>query len=206
MIARMMIAALTATAIAIAGAGYSAAQDAKTKAPAKTQKKTPKKTKKTEKKSEPKAAKKKETPGTPVLIAQFGDWGVYVNKAAKTCFALSQPKEREPNGVKRNPAYFFVTTRPGDKLSNEVSVMTGFALKEDAAVAVSVGNANFAMYAKNDGVWIKEPAEEAKLVDAMRKGDDLSIKLTPAKGAVTTDTYSLKGVTQALERAAKECS
>lgn len=204
MIARMMIAASAAAALAFAGAGYSAAQDAKAKAPAKKERKV----QKTKKKEVPEAknAKKKETAGSPVLIAQFGDWGVYVNKTAKTCFALSQPKERAPNNIKRNPSYFFVTTRPADKLSNEVSVMTGIVLKEDAPITISVGDANFAMYPKNDGLWIKDPAEEPKLVEAMRKGADLTIKLTPAKGAATTDTYSLKGVTQALERAAKECS
>lgn len=208
MIVRSLIAALTGMALVWAGTNLTVAQTGEKKAPAKTapKKAAPKTEKKkaAPKKEEPKE-KKKAAASAPALIAQYGDWGVYVNKTAKTCFALSQPKERLPANVKRETAYFFVTSRPSEKLANEISIMTGFALKEDADMALAVGPANFPMYPKRDGVWVKDPADEPKLLDAMRKGDDMTLKLTPARGAVTTDRYSLKGVTQALERVAKEC-
>lgn len=212
---RLVLAALLGAALVSAGAMHSAAQDGQKKAPVKTvPRKAPEK-KEAPKKDAPKAEQpkaeqkkaeqKKTTPGAPVLVAQFGDWGVYVNKTARTCFALTQPKERQPANVKRDPAYFFVTTRPNDKLVNEISIMAGFALKEDAEAVLASGGANYPLFVKGTGLWIKEPADEAKLLDALKKDKEITLKLTPAKGAVTTDRYSLTGLPQALERVAKEC-
>ena len=61
------------------------------------------------------------------------------------------------------------------------------------------------MFTQNDGAWIKNAAEEPQLIEAMRKGSDMLVKGTSARGTNTTDTYSLRGVTNALDRVAKEC-
>jgi invasion protein IalB len=206
---RIVLIALLGAVLVSAGATYSAAQDGEKKAPVKAapkkdapkaeQKKAP------EKKEAPKAEQKKSTPGTPTLIAQFGDWGVYVNKTAKICFALTQPVDRQPANVQRNPAYFFVTTRPSDKLVNEISIMTGITLNEGADVALVASGTNFPMYVKGHGLWIKDTNDEQKLLEALKKDKEITLRLTPAKGNVTTDRYSLTGLPQALERVAKEC-
>jgi invasion protein IalB len=61
------------------------------------------------------------------------------------------------------------------------------------------------MYTQNDGAWVKNAAEETRLVDAMRKSPDAVIKAQTSKGTQTTDTFSLKGISQALDRVAQEC-
>jgi len=58
---------------------------------------------------------------------------------------------------------------------------------------------------QNDGAWVKNAAEEAKLLDTMRKGADVVIKATTSRGTQTTDTFSLKGIGQAVDRASQEC-
>jgi hypothetical protein len=210
---RLVLVALLGAVLASAGAMHSAAQDGQKKAPVKTApKKTPERKEAPKKKEAPKAEQKKAepqkrtTPGSPALVAQFGDWGVYVNKTARTCFALTQPKERQPANVKRDPAYFFVTTRPGDKLANEISIMAGFTLKEDAEAVIAAGGASYALFVKGNGLWIRNPDDEQKLLAALQKEKEIALKLTPARGAATTDRYSLIGLSQALERVAKECS
>jgi invasion protein IalB len=105
-----------------------------------------------------------------------------------------------------NPVYMFISTRPGEKVKDEVSVLvTGYQLKGNTEATVTVGSANFAMYTQNEGAWVKNAAEESQLVDALRKGQDVVIKATTAKGTKTTDTFSLKGIAQALDRVAQEC-
>lgn len=145
--------------------------------------------------------------GSPSLVGQFGDWGVYVGggNSGKVCFALSQPRERLPAGLNRDPGYIFVSTRPGDNVRNEFSALVGFPLKEDADPSVRIGDDTFALYARQSGAWIRNVAEEARLIDAMRKGSDLEMKSTSSRGNVTTDRYSLSGITQALDRVAQEC-
>ena len=61
------------------------------------------------------------------------------------------------------------------------------------------------MYTQNDGAWIKNAPDEARMVDTMRKGADMVVKGTTSRGTQTTDTFSLKGIAQALDRVAQEC-
>ena len=143
----------------------------------------------------------------PTLIAQYGDWGVYVSQTPKTkiCYALSQPKDRQPAALKRDPAYFFVSTRPGENVRNEVSIVVGFTIKEGSDATLDIGSANFPFYTKNDGAWVRNAAEETKLIDAMRKAKDFSVKSTSLRGNPNTDRYSLAGIGQALDRVTQEC-
>jgi hypothetical protein len=39
----------------------------------------------------------------------------------------------------------------------------------------------------------------------MKKGSKLIVKATSAKGKATTDTYSLSGIGQALDKVRKDC-
>jgi hypothetical protein len=52
---------------------------------------------------------------------------------------------------------------------------------------------------------VKNAAKEGQLVDEMRKAAKLQVKAASKKGNLTTDTYSLVGFSQALERVQKDC-
>ena len=138
-------------------------------------------------------------------VAQFGDRGVFTSttQRGKVCYAASQPKSRAPAGLQRDPAFFFLTSRPGENVRNEVSLTLGFPLKGDATA--TIGSASFALYTQQNGAWIKNAAEEGRMVQAMRGGSQLTVRSTSLRGNVTTDTYSLTGLGQALDRVAQEC-
>ena len=146
-------------------------------------------------------------PAGTYLIATYGDWGAYTSgkDKSKVCYALSQPKERLPKGLNRDPAYVFIANRPGDGARNEFSIIAGYGMKPGSSASAAVGPANFQMLTKDKSAWLKNAAEEAQLLDAMKKGRDLVIKGTSAKGNETTDRYSLSGMAQAIDRAQKEC-
>lgn len=145
----------------------------------------------------------------PTLLGQYGDWGAYTASPGgnKVCFALAKPKttKTEPEGRKRDQSYVFVSTRPADKVKNEVSVIIGYPFKTNSDATAEVGTAKFAMYTRDDGAWIKNAGEEARMVDAMRKGADLTVKGTSGRGTQSTDQYSLKGLAQALDKIEQEC-
>src|SRR5664279_3513369 len=144
-----------------------------------------------------------------VLLGQFGDWGAYTATPGgkKVCFALAKPTAAttEPAGRKRDPSFAFVSTRPSEKVKNEVSVIVGYPQKHSHDATASIGSANYVMYTQSDGAWVKNAAEEAQMVDAMRKGANLVVKSESALGTKTTDTYSLKGMGEALDKVAQEC-
>jgi hypothetical protein len=145
----------------------------------------------------------------PTLIGQYGTWGAYTAtpNGKKVCFALAKPSSSKTNPPNRprDPAYAFVSTRPAEKVNNEVSIMIGYALKPGSESTLEVGGASFAMYTQGDGLWIKNAAEEERMVEAMRKSADAVVKGVSAKGTETTDTFSLKGLAQALDRVAQDC-
>jgi len=145
----------------------------------------------------------------PTLVGQYANWGAYVATPGgkKVCFALAKPSSSKTNPPNRprDPAYAFISTRPAEKVTNEVSIMIGYQIKPGDDSSLSIGNARYAMYAQGDGLWIKNAAEEDRLIDAMRKGADATVKATSSKGTDTTDVFSLKGLSQALDKVAQEC-
>jgi hypothetical protein len=143
------------------------------------------------------------------LLGQYGEWGAYAASPGgkKICFAISKPASAEtiPPNRPRNPAYMFITSRPADKVTNEVSIIFGYPFKLGSEASVEVGATSFALYTQQDGAWIKNATEEAHMIDAMRGGQSAVVKGASAKGTQSTDTYSLKGLSQALDRTAQDC-
>jgi len=145
----------------------------------------------------------------PTLIGQFGTWGAYTAtpNGRKVCFALAKPSSSKTNPPNRprDPAYAFVSTRPAERVVNEVSIMIGYALKPGSESSLEVGGSAYAMYTQGDGLWIKNAAEEEQMVAAMRKSAEVTVKGVSAKGTETTDVFSLKGLSQALDKLAQDC-
>jgi len=145
----------------------------------------------------------------PQLLGQYGDWGAYTATPGgkKVCFALAKPagSQTNPAGRPRDAAYMFISSRPAEKVRDEVSIIIGYGFKPNSDATIDLAGTNFAMYTQNDGAWIKNAAEEARLVESMRKGADLVVKGVSARGTQSSDTYSLKGLAQALDRVGQEC-
>jgi hypothetical protein len=145
----------------------------------------------------------------PTLLGQYGEWGAYsANPGGKrVCFAIAKPTSAEtsPPNRPRNPVYMFISTRPAERVTNEVSVVIGYPFKPGSEAAAQIGATSFALYTQADGAWIKDATEEAQMVDAMRQGQFAVVKGMSAKGTQSTDTFALKGLAQALERTGQDC-
>jgi hypothetical protein len=159
----------------------------------------------------------------PALIGSYGDWRVYHSAPgkAKICYLLAEPKKRDPADAKHDKAYAFISERPAERVRNEISFVMGFevataadlkdrkkkAKASDAAdPTVEIGDAEFDLAPKGSDLWVKNPAEEGKVIDEMRKGSSLVIKAAAKRGGRTEDTYSLSGFSQAIDKALKDCA
>ncbi|MBN8979986.1 MAG: Invasion associated locus B family protein [Rhizobiales bacterium] len=207
---RQSVVLTLAAALMLAGATMSAAQSAPKSDKSAKDAKSSKDGAKSSAKSAPAPAKPAAAGSTePNLIGQFGTWGAYTASpnGKKVCFALAKPasSKTNPPNKPRDPSFAFVSTRPAEKVVNEVSIMIGYQLKPGSEGSVEIGNARYAMYAQGDGLWIKNAAEEDAMIAALRKGSDAVVKGTSAKGTDTIDTFPLKGLSQALDRLAQEC-
>ena len=145
----------------------------------------------------------------PTLLGQYGDWGAYTASPGgkKVCFAIAKPASSEttPSGKSRNPPYMFISSRPAEKVTDEVSIIIGYPFKPNTEATVAIGSTSFALYTQQDGAWIKNAAEEANLIAAMRGGGNAVLRGTSVKGTHSTDIFSLKGLAQALDRSDQDC-
>ncbi|MBL0403445.1 hypothetical protein JKG68_05655 [Microvirga aerilata] len=147
-------------------------------------------------------------PGGASLLTSYGDWGVYTAQTgrSKICYALSQPKDRLPKNVNRDPAYLFVSFRPAENVKNEVALVLGFTAKENGPAEAAVGNASYALLTKSANAWLKNPAEEGQAIATMARSGTVTVKTQSVRGSSLTDRYSLNGFSKALEHARKECA
>lgn len=140
-------------------------------------------------------------------LDQYRDWGAYKAETSNgpVCYALTQPTAMEPSGVNRGDVFFFVTSRPGQDVRDEVSVITGYPYREGSSATVEVGSDSFSLMTRDDGAWVENAAEEERLISAMRAGSTMTVRGTSQRGTETVDRYSLMGLTAALNRVNQEC-
>ena len=141
------------------------------------------------------------------LLEKFKDWSAYAATGSpKVCFAVAKPTESNPKKIKRGPIFFYVSQWPADKVVNEVSVKMGYPFGEGAKTTVTIGSGKFELFTKDEGAFVEKPEMETKLIDAMKTGNTMKVEGKSVRGTATSDVYSLNGLSDALDRAAKECS
>jgi hypothetical protein len=200
---------VTLTAIGLAVSFAVTAAEAKPKsaeeAPAEDTAKAKRKPAKNDKAEKPAADKGSEK---PEQLGSFGEWGAYAaqNGRNRTCYALGQPKERNPKAkLKDSAAYIFISTRPAENIHNEVAINLGYATKDGSAAVADIDGDSYELITKGTNAWVKDQSREKEFVGALRGGAKLIVKASSSKGTSTTDSYSLKGLSEALARAVQEC-
>jgi Invasion associated locus B (IalB) protein len=141
------------------------------------------------------------------LLEKFKDWSAYAASGTpKVCFAVAKPKESTPKAVKRGPIFFYISRWPADNVVDEISVKMGYPFGAGAKATATIGSAKFELFTKDEGAFVEKPDMEAKLIEAMKSSNTMKIEGKSARGTATSDVYSLNGLSDALERVAKECS
>jgi hypothetical protein len=140
-------------------------------------------------------------------IGTYSSWTSFTHGEAPSllCFATAQPAKQEPANAKRDPAFVYVSSWPKDGVKAEISVKIGYALRKGSDVTLAVGSSNFKLFANGDRAYVADATEELKLLEAMRKGSTMTVQGTSDRGTSTTDTYSLAGISQALQAVATNC-
>lgn len=142
-----------------------------------------------------------------MLLETAGKWQAFSSQQgrSKVCYALSKAETRIPTNLKDVEGLLFVSSRPGEGVRNEISFVMNFDLKEGVEHQAIIGNERFALVAKGQNMWLKNPAEEPRMLDALRRGSGLEIKGTSKRGNPTSDKYSLAGISQIVKRAEDAC-
>jgi|TARA_B100001059_G_C17465390_1_gene394284 hypothetical protein len=141
-------------------------------------------------------------------IGKFKDWEamVVVDTTGTVCFAQSSPVLQAPKSNKRD-AKLFVTFRPSEKITDEISASPGYEFNKNNSVTAISGKNKIKFDIMQQGfAWIADNKIEKKMIKVMKKGSRIMITGYNQKGSQTIDHYSLLGFTKAYKAAKTACS
>ena len=141
-------------------------------------------------------------------IGKFKDWEalVLVKDNGLTCFAQTKPVLQSPKGNKRE-SRLFVSFRPGDKISDEISTTSGYEFNTQNRIMAISGKKKYEFdITQNSFAWIKSNKVEKKMIKTMKKGSRIMVTGYNKSGSQTIDHYSLLGFTKAYNTAKKSCT
>lgn len=142
----------------------------------------------------------------PRPLGKFRDWTAYTYEDGngKVCYIVSEPVEARGDYTRRGDTYVMISHWPGRGSWGEVMVVAGYEYQSGSTTTATVGNSTFDMETEGDAAWVVE-SDQSGLLAAMRRGRDMTIEGTSSRGTLTTDTYSLMGVTAGMEAMEEEC-
>ncbi len=141
-------------------------------------------------------------------ILKNKDWETYVvkNDSSKICFAQSMPVLQAPKANSRE-ARLFVTFRPNEKISDEISITSGYEYNKKNSIMARSGKYKYKFdIAHKNFAWMADNKKEKKMIKTMKKGSRIMVTGYNQKGSQTIDHYSLLGFTKAYNTAKKSCS
>ena len=131
---------------------------------------------------------------------------VFIDGENKVCFAQTIPILQAPKNNQRD-ARLFVSFRPNDKISDEVSITSGYEYNNQNSITARSGKSKYKFdLAQENFAWISENKVEKKLIKTLKKGSRIMVTGYNKSGSQTIDHYSLLGFTKAYNSAKKNCS
>ena len=114
---------------------------------------------------------------------------------------LQSPKKND------REARLFVTFRPAEKISDEVSITSGYEYNSQNSIIASSGKSKYKFDISQDNfAWISSNKIEKKIIKRMKKASRIMITAYNKSGSQTIDHYSLMGFTKAYNAAKKSCT
>ena len=139
------------------------------------------------------------------------DWSVFVEDDPTQCWVVSAPTEtvntrdgREV-AVRRGEILMFVSFWPSQERLGEVSFTGGYPFADGSTVGVQIGESSFELFTEGEMAWAASPADDQRIITAMKRGATAVLTARSSRGTQTQDTFSLLGFTAAVEDAEARC-
>ena len=131
---------------------------------------------------------------------EVGQWTFVVED--DYCYIGSAPIKEEGDYTNRDATYVLVyrINKSSEKI---VQITAGYDYAENKPVIVKIDQSSFEFFGQEDSAWTKNKDKE--IIFAMQKGMTMTIQGYSSRGTLTSDTYTLKGFTAALNKLSKDC-
>jgi len=144
-------------------------------------------------------------------VAANTAWSVFVEENPKECWSVSSPTETVNTrqgrvvAVRRGDILLFVFNRPGSGVKNQVTFTGGYPFANGSTVNLNIGGTEVELFTDGEWAWPATPADDAKIVTAMKRGSSAVLTARSGRGTVTKDSFSLLGFTASIEEAENRC-
>ncbi|GGY47491.1 invasion associated locus B family protein [Parvularcula lutaonensis] len=145
----------------------------------------------------------------PEQVATYQDWMVFTystDTGDKICYAVTEPQDVSPTSANHGDVFFSVASWQSGAATFQPSFMAGYQLQNGSEPLVRIGSDRWEMFSADREGFIESPRQEQRLVDAMRRGREMRVSATSARATATNYTFSLLGISKALERVEQACS
>ena len=153
-----------------------------------------------ETKKTPPPTHKSAAPAGPKMIGRFDDWtaATHTESGQSVCYAFSRVQSSAPALPGRGPVVLTVTERPAGR--DAVAIEAGLTYAANATVTLQVDQTGLDFYTSGRNAFARDGKAA---VAAFTKGSR-AIARSPAPHEVT-DSFSLKGFSQAYAAIVKAC-
>ncbi len=144
----------------------------------------------------------------PVILGQFDDWNAFSvqEEGGKACYMSSAPIKSVGKYTRRDDSFLTVTHRPHHNTFDVVSFEAGFTIRKGSKPTLKVDRKKtMTMIPVGGFAWLKEEADDKKMVADMRLGGKAVLNSQSARGTKITDTFSLKGFSRAYRAIQEAC-
>ena len=141
---------------------------------------------------------------------RFGDWSTNRLQGAEQtiCFAVSKGRATA-RGAARGDAnegsLVYVSTWPQGGVKAEVSVRAKPPFRAGVPVRLTIGTEIFVLSAREGQAYVDHPIAELKLLEAMKKGGQMTLVGEADGGVAIGETFSLNGLGAALVHVTQGC-
>ena len=145
-------------------------------------------------------------------VAAKTDWSVFEEQDPRECWAVSAPKETVNTkdgrvvSVRRSDILFMAFYRPTANVKGQVTFTGGYPFRDGSTVNLNIDGTEFELFTEGEWAWSASPAEDAKILTAMKRGSSAILTAVSGRGTATKDTFSLLGFTAAVEEAENRCN
>ena len=142
----------------------------------------------------------------PTAVGRFKDWAVFTESVGGDliCYAATEATAKTPTKANHGAVWYYVTSWKSGKAKAQPSIKVGFDFKEDSSPKAKVGRSSWTLFAAGAEAFA-EDADDPAIVEALRKGANLVVDATSARGTKVSYTFSLSGSSTAIDKAAEAC-
>ena len=124
-------------------------------------------------------------------VAAETDWAVFEGNDPKECWAVTAPKETVNTrdgrvvSVRRGDVLLFVTYRPEQSISGEISFTGGYPFANGSTATMEVDGSTFELFTEGEYAWPATPAEDQKIITSIKRGSSATLTARSARGTQT---------------------